>query len=132
MSTRRFILVVVIIMFALAVFGPVLRGYGAERRAAKPDDKPAAKAPALTIDALMRKKLEHAQKLLEGIALADFKKVDDAAGELMTISKLAEFRVLKTPDYDRHANDFRRSLEDIGRGVKARNLEAVTLGDRDM
>jgi hypothetical protein len=81
---------------------------------------------------LMRKKLEHAQKLLEGIAVNDLKKVDENAGDLMTLSKVAEFRALKTLDYERHTNDFRRTLDDMRRGVKNKNLEAVTLAYMDM
>jgi hypothetical protein len=40
---------------------------------------------------LMQRKLFRAQKLLEGIALADLGKVGEQAGELMTLSKLAEW-----------------------------------------
>jgi hypothetical protein len=123
MSTRRFILIVVIVTFAVAIFGPILRGFG--------DDK-AAPPNADAMTKLMRKKLEHAQKLLEGIAINDLKKVDENAGDLMTLSKLAEFRALKTLDYERHTNDFRRTLDDMRRGVKNRNLEAVTLSYMDM
>jgi hypothetical protein len=119
---RRLILVIVVIVFAVAVFGPVLLGFGV--RAAPP--KPDATA------ALMRKKLAHAQKVLEGIALADLDQVGDHAAELATLSKQAEFTVLKTPQYELHANEFRRSLEDIRRGVKQKNLDAATLGYMDL
>jgi len=122
MSTRRFILIVVIVTFAVAIFGPILRGFG--------DDKTARGQDAMT--KLMRKKLEHAQKLLEGIAINDLKMVDENADDLMTLSKLAEFRALKTLDYERHTNDFRRTLDDMRRGVKNKNLEAVTLAYMDM
>jgi hypothetical protein len=70
--------------------------------------------------------------LLEGIAVNDLKKVDENAGDLMTLSKVAEFRALKTLDYERHTNDFRRTLDDMRRGVKNKNLEAVTLSYMDM
>jgi len=130
MSTRHFILVVVIVTFAVAVFGPILRGFGTA-----PDrigEDKAAPPPTDAMTKLMRKKLEHAQKLLEGIAINDLKKVDENAGDLMTLSKLAEFRALKTLDYERHTNDFRRTLDDMRRGVKNKNLEAVTLAYMDM
>lgn len=130
MSTRRFILVVVIVTFAVAVFGPILRGFGTAPGRAGDDRAPPPAADAMT--KLMRKKLEHAQKLLEGIAVNDLKKVDENAGDLMTLSKVAEFRALQTPDYERHTNDFRRTLDDMRRGVKNKNLEAVTLAYMDM
>jgi hypothetical protein len=120
-----------LIMFGLAVFGPVLRGLGTI-----PDrddkDKAPPKAAADALAKLMRKKLEHAQKLLEGIALNDLRKVEDNAADLMLLSKVAEFRVLRTVDYERHTNDFRRALDDMNRGVKRQNLEAVTLAYMDM
>jgi hypothetical protein len=131
MSTRRFILVIVIVTFAVAVFGPILRGFGTvPDRAA--DDKAVQPPNADAMAKLMRKKLEHAQKLLEGIAINDLKKVDENAADLMTLSKLAEFRALQTPAYDRHTNDFRRTLDDMRRGAKNKNLEAVTLAYMDM
>jgi len=129
MSTRRFILMVVFVTFAVAIFGQILRGFGTDR------DGEAKTAPPPSADAmtkLMRKKLEHAQKLLEGIAINDLKKVNENADDLMTLSKVAEFRALKTLDYERHTNDFRRTLDDMRRGVKNKNLEAVTLAYMDM
>jgi len=130
MSTRRFILVVVFVTFTVAVFGPILRGFGTTSDRGGEDKAAPPNADAMT--KLMRKKLEHAQKLLEGIAVNDLKKVDENAGDLMTLSKRAEFRALKTLDYDRHTNDFRRTLDDMRRGVKNKNLEAVTLAYMDM
>jgi hypothetical protein len=128
MSTRRFVLVVVIVTFTVAIFGPILRGFGTDR----PIEDKATPPNGDAMTRLMRKKLEHAQKLLEGIAINDLKKVDENAGELMTLSKVAEFRALKTLDYERHTNDFRRTLDDMRRGVKNKNLEAVTLAYMDM
>ena len=49
---------------------------------------------------LMRKKLEHSQKVLEGIALNDFDKIAKNAEDLIDVSKAAEWRVLKTPRYE--------------------------------
>jgi len=131
MSTRRFILVMIIVTFTVAIFGPILRGFGTTPDRGG-DDKAAPPASGDATIKLMRKKLEHAQKLLEGIAVNDLKKVDDNAGDLMTLSKVAEFRALKTLDYERHSNDFRRTLDDMRRGVKNKNLEAVTLAYMDM
>lgn len=47
MSTRRFILVIVIVTFAVAVFGPILRGFGTTRDRAG-DDKAAPPPNATT------------------------------------------------------------------------------------
>src|SRR5262249_57665905 len=130
MGTGGFILFVVMVTFTVAIFGPILRGFGTTPD--RPGEDKAAPPSADAMTKLMRKKLEHAQKLLEGIAIDDLKKVDDNAGDLMTLSELAEFRALKTLDYERHTNDFRRTLDDMRRGAKNKNLEAVTLAYMDM
>jgi hypothetical protein len=120
---RRLILLIVIVVFVVAVLGPVIWGFGAKAAPqAKPDE-------AATI---MQKKLTHAQKLLEGIALADFDRIGPNAKELSSLSKLAEFKVLKTAQYELHANEFRRALDDIQAGVKQKNIDAATLGYMDM
>jgi hypothetical protein len=81
---------------------------------------------------LMRKKLEHAQKLLEGIALNDFEKIDRAGEGLMVISKAAEWKVLKTPQYEVHGNDFRRAVESLLEKAKEKNLEGAALAYVDL
>ena len=120
---RRLILLVVIVVFVVAVLGPVIWGFGVR---AAPQPK------ADDVAALMQRKLTHAQKLVEGIALADFDKVGPSAKELSALSKLAEFKVLKSAQYELHANEFRRALDDIQAGVKQKSLDAVTLGYVDM
>jgi hypothetical protein len=119
---RRLILLIVVILFLVAVFGPMILGFGARAAPPKPD----------TASAIMQKKLTHAQKLLEGLATADLDKVGEHAKELALLSKQVEFNVLKTPQYELHANEFRRTLEDIQKGVKQKNLDAATLGYVDM
>lgn len=81
---------------------------------------------------LMRKKLEYSQKLLEGIALNDFDKIARNADELIAVSKLAEWRVLKTPQYELHSNDFRRIADTIVKEGKAKNIDGATLGNLDL
>jgi hypothetical protein len=183
---RRLILVIVIVVFVVAVLGPVIWGFGTTAAPAKPkpdkagpiveakaaypqpplrritldtvdqyareqavvtaaeirealaildkvnEQAKAPPAPAPPAQTLMQKKLTNAQKLLEGIALADLDTVGKHARELLDLSKQAEFKVLKTPAYELHANDFRRSLDDIQRGVTQKNLDAATLGYMDM
>lgn len=83
-------------------------------------------------DNLMRKKLEHSQKLLEGITTNDFDKIGRNAEELIAISKLAEWRVIKTPVYELHSNDFRRIADTIVREAKAKNLDGAALAYLDL
>lgn len=91
----------------------------------KPEEKPAPSK-------LMLAKLKQAQLILDGMATNNFDKIIAACEELMTISKAAEFRALKTPEYEVHTNNFRRSLEVMIAKAKDKNLDGVTLGYVDM
>ena len=84
------------------------------------------------VSKLRRKKLEAAQKVLEGIALNDFDKIAQQGEELILISKAAEWRVLKSPQYEVHSNTFRRVAEDLIEKAQATNLDGATLAYVDL
>ena len=104
----------------LTVGFPSLRGYGDETNKSK--DEPPKK-----VRDLMRKKLENSQKVLEGIAVNDFKVIAKHADELIDLSKQVEWRVLKTPQYEVHSNEFRRSAETLIKNATDKNLDAAAL-----
>ena len=82
---------------------------------------------------LMIAKLQHAQKLLEGIATAKFDKIEKHAEELARISKTAEWLAAhKTPRYEMFSNEFQRAAEDISRKAKDKNIDGVTLAYFDL
>ncbi len=81
---------------------------------------------------LMKRKLTNAQKVLEGIALNDFDKISTHAEELILISKQAEWKVLKTPQYDMFSNDFRRSAAELVEKAKEKNLDGAALSYVDL
>jgi hypothetical protein len=76
---------------------------------------------------LMQKKLDHAQKVLEGVAVQDYDLIERNADELILISKKAEWKVIQTPDYVRHSEDFRRNGELLVKHAKAKNIDAAAL-----
>ena len=76
---------------------------------------------------LMHRKLENSQKVLEGLALNDFKKIGRHADELIDISKQAEWRVLKTRQYEVYGNEFRRIAERLVNDARDKNLDAAAL-----
>jgi hypothetical protein len=78
-------------------------------------------------DSLMQKKLAHAQKVLEGIALEDFKKIRSHAEELIDISKAAEWKAVKSPRYEVYSNDFRRVADTLAKKARAKNLDGSAL-----
>lgn len=79
------------------------------------------------VPALMRDKLDHAQKVLEGLALNDPKLIAKHAEELIRISKEAEWKVIKTGTYEMHSNDFRRTAETLVKNANDKNLDAAAL-----
>ena len=84
------------------------------------------------VSELMQKKLEHSQKVLAGIALNDCDKIAKHAEELIAVSKLAEWKVLKTPKYEVYSNEFRRTAQTIVDEANAKNLDGATLAYLDL
>jgi len=95
-------------------------------------------APATTpaqqpkIFKIMTEKLKASQDLLAGIATEDFNKITRSAEELIQLTKKEEWHVLKTPKYEMHSNEFRRTAEVIIAKAKAKNLDGVTLAYFEM
>jgi hypothetical protein len=97
----------------------------------KKDDLPRPRLPAG--HELMRAKLKHAQTVLEGLALGDFKAIAAAADELVKVSQAAEFlNAYKSREYEVQINIFRRAAETVSKKAKDKNLDGVTLAYVDM
>jgi hypothetical protein len=109
----RKVLGLVLVLAALAAL-PWVSGHGDEPKKDRIND-------------LMRRKLENSQKVLEGLALNDFDKIAHHAEELLTISKDAEWKVIKTPQYEIHSNDFRRTADSLIKDAKDKNLDGCAL-----
>jgi hypothetical protein len=110
--------------WTLAVFGLLFATLGLHGHAAdvKKD----------TAKALMKKKLLHSQKVLEGIALHDFDKIAEHGEELLSISKRVEWKVLKTPRYETYSNQFRSNVEDLIKGARKNNVDSAALAYVDL
>jgi hypothetical protein len=80
----------------------------------------------------MRRKLASSQKVLEGVALNDFDKIARHAEELIAISKAAEWRVLKTRQYELYSNDFRANADNLVRAARKKNVDAAALAYVDL
>ena len=82
---------------------------------------------------LMIDKLQNAQKLLEGIALGKFDKIEKHANELVRISKTAEWlNAHKAPRYELFSSEFQRSADEIAKKAKEKNMDGVTLAYFDL
>jgi hypothetical protein len=114
---RAFCIVTIFLLF-MGMPGPSGRG--------DDSDKQDAKGPK-RVSELMRKKLENSQKVLEGLATVDYKALSKHADELIDLSKQVEWRVLKTPQYEIHSNEFRRNCENLVKASKDKNVDAAAL-----
>lgn len=94
-------------------------------------DKP-KKADPPKKQTVMQRKLTHAQKLLEGLAMADFAKLDSAADELLMCAKEASWRAANSAKFETHSNSFVKNLEAIKKAAKAKNADAAALAYVDM
>jgi len=88
---------------------------------------PAREEEKDSVGTLMKRKLAHSQKILEGLALNDFKAIAENAEGLIAVSKAAEWKVLKTPNYEIHSNDFRRNADDLIKAAKEKNIDRAAL-----
>jgi hypothetical protein len=119
----------IVVVLALAVGLPALSGHGQEP---KREPKKLNDAIAKELGDLMKRKLENSQKVLEGVAMNDFDKIGKHADELIFISKQAEWKVLKTPEYELYSNEFRRNAADLVQKAKEKNLDGAALAYVDL
>jgi hypothetical protein len=84
------------------------------------------------INEVMQEKLKNAKLLLEGLALADYKKLARSAEELLILSKRDEWFVYKTPRYEVQTNEFRRACEAVLQKAKDKNLDGAALAYFEM
>ena len=75
----------------------------------------------------MQLKLSHSQRLLEGIALADFPLIEKNAQALSTLSRDEMWQVYQTPEYMQYSTDFRRSADEVAAAAKKKNLDGAAL-----
>jgi cytochrome c556 len=117
----------VVVMLALTGVMSAPSGNGQERKEIKKRNDATQE-----MSRLMKRKLENSQKVLEGLALNNFDKIGKHADELISLSKQAEWKVLKTPEYELFSNEFRRSAAELVKNAKGKNLDGVTLAYVDL
>lgn len=75
----------------------------------------------------MRAKLGHADRVLEGLAVADFALIERAAQELSLASLDSNWQVLQTEDYARQSGEFRRACDSLKKAAQEKNLDGAAL-----
>jgi hypothetical protein len=80
------------------------------------------------IDAFMRKKLDFAKDILEGLTTNDMNQVASSAQGLSALSLESAWNVYTTDEYLTMSEDFRRSLTAVREGARNDNSDRATLG----
>lgn len=84
------------------------------------------------VDLFMRAKLEHSQRVLEGITTANHDMIAKHAQEISLLSQAQMWQVLQTPEYFERSGEFRRAADALNQAAKEKNLDGATLAYVDM
>ncbi len=75
----------------------------------------------------MQLKLEHSQKVLEGIVMEDFGMIAKHAQQLALLTQDENWQVLQTREYRRHSDDFVRIAERLKEAAQEKNVDGAAL-----
>ncbi len=122
---QRYLLVILFasaISFAawLSLSPHISRGYGQETSAAK--------APIEPLEPFMQRKLDHAKRVLEGLAIEDFELIAREAQSLSLLSLESNWNVLTTEEYIQQSSDFRRAVNVITEAAREKDVHRAALG----
>jgi hypothetical protein len=76
---------------------------------------------------VMREKLVHSQQVLRAIMISDYALLDREAAALLQLTRAEGWQVLNSPEYIRHSDAFRRSIEELAESAKARDLDGAAV-----
>ena len=88
---------------------------------------PARTEPPTHVKDFMRLKLEHSQKVLEGLATEDFEAIARHSREMSLLSQATTWQVLQGSEYLQHSREFRRTADEMSREAKQKNLDGAAL-----
>jgi cytochrome c556 len=75
--------------------------------------------------AFMKAKLNHSEKLLEGLAREDYELIAKNAQAISLLCEDELWSVLQTPEYLERSNEFRRSVNAITNAARKKDLDAA-------
>ncbi|QDV42724.1 hypothetical protein Enr13x_25740 [Stieleria neptunia] len=76
---------------------------------------------------LMRRKLDRAKNILEGLTLEQFDKIASNARSLRLLSMEAGWNVVQTEEYRKQSDDFRRACTSIEKAADAKDIHRAAL-----
>jgi cytochrome c556 len=80
-----------------------------------------------TLRDFMRAKLEHSQKVIEGLAMEDFPLIEKHSQELSLLSQAEMWQVVQTPEYLQHSTEFRRAADALNDAAEDKNIDGAAL-----
>jgi hypothetical protein len=89
-------------------------------------------APPDGVITFMRAKLDHSQKVLEGLTTDNFEMIAKGAGQMEVLSQEAAWQVLQTPEYRLQSGEFRRATRALKDAATKKNLDAAALAFVDV
>jgi hypothetical protein len=106
-------------------------------------EKPAKPAPAATpakaetvadkdLSAFMRLKLDHSQKVLEGLVVEDFKLIAHHSNQMALLVQDENWMVLQTPEYRHYSADFQMIANRLTEAAREENLDGAALAYVDL
>lgn len=76
---------------------------------------------------VMKAKLEHAQTVLEAIAVEDFAKAQTNAQKLSRLSQATGWQARQTPEYELFTLEFRRRADALAQAAAEKNVDGATM-----
>lgn len=120
---------------ALVVFGMVVANGQVPRR--KPSGAPAPAAEEIAgskgkvddeqVRQFMRLKLDHSQKVLEGVVMKDFGLIAKNAQAMALLTEDENWMLLETPEYRAYSDEFKRIANRLTKAAQEKNLDEAAL-----
>ena len=83
--------------------------------------------PKTSTKDVMKFKLHHAQRVLEGMATENYEVLADNAKKLKALSQQADWQIRQTPEYQKFTADFARSADSLLKAANSKNVDAATV-----
>lgn len=114
---RHLILAAVVVLFASVLFAMIGQARSQQRD---------------TVGVFMRAKLDHSQKVLEGLTTEDFAMISKSAAQMEVLSQEAAWQVLQTPEYRQQSLEFRRATRSLKDAADKEDMNGAALAYVDL
>lgn len=94
---------------------------------ARSQDEPTVQAGKSNVQVLMRDKLTHMQKVLDGLVTDNFEKIAEEAETLRMIGRAASWQAIDTKEYRMHSKRYARLTSNLAKAANSDNRDAALL-----